>query len=137
MMFLLIILAIIQSSLAGPSFSCGSVSSEPNGSLSYSNAGPNLRCTFTIFASFPRSSGFATSILEVTFMTFETERNYDFLYLYGANSVARLRYSGSDIPPVFSTLDSEVHIEFTTDGSRDSPGWSLKWATKSAGEVRF
>ena len=72
----------------------------------------NMNCGWTITAN---------AKLELAFVEpFQTERNFDFLYVYDGNSSsARLigRFSGSSRPGTIESSSNQLHVTFTSDGS--------------------
>ena len=86
------------------------------------NYGNNRNMTMTFL---PATEG---GIIEVDFLTFETEGNYDFLYIYDGTSTAAAQigqYSGGDNPGTVIATNAEgaLTFKFTSDGSVDRAGW--------------
>jgi len=70
------------------------------------------------------------SNIRLTFTAFATESCCDFVRIYdGSSSNAPLigEYSGTTLPPVIETTQSNAYIEFNTDGSVSSSGWTIEY----------
>ncbi|MBQ6082745.1 MAG: carboxypeptidase regulatory-like domain-containing protein [Bacteroidales bacterium] len=89
-----------------------------------SNYGNNKNLTMTFM---PASEG---GIIEVTFQSFETENNYDFLYIYDGTSTSAPQigngYSGGSNPGTVTATNSEgaLTFRFTSDSSVNKEGWA-------------
>lgn len=86
------------------------------------NYGNNKNLTMTFL---PATEG---GIIEVDFLTFETEGNYDFLYIYDGTSTSAAQigqYSGGDNPGTVIATNAEgaLTFKFTSDSSVDRAGW--------------
>jgi hypothetical protein len=71
----------------------------------------------------------ASQSYTVTFTSFDTEENFDYMYVYdGANTSAPLlgAYSGSEIPGPFTSTatDGSLTFEFISDSYETENGWS-------------
>jgi PKD repeat protein len=97
--------------------------------LFYDNGGPNndyssnQELTMTIL---PATEG---GIIEVTFESFETENNYDFLYIYDGPNTSSTQigqYSGSNAPGTVTATNAEgaLTFRFSSDGSVTRNGWT-------------
>ena len=96
----------------------------------YDDGGPNADYgnnkdfTMTIL---PATAG---GIIEVTFQSFETETNYDFLYIYDGTSTSApqigQQYSGNNNPGVVTATNTEgaLTFRFTSDSSVTRIGWA-------------
>ena len=91
------------------------------GAIHIANYVNNLDCSWTLTCS----SGVPT----LTFETFETEANFDFMYLYeGEDDTGNAIVSGlsgdGHAPMTYSSdVSSSVFLRFTTDGSVTRPGF--------------
>lgn len=86
------------------------------------NYGNNKNLTMTFL---PATEG---GIIEVDFLTFETESNWDFLYIYDGTSTSAPQigqYSGGDNPGTVIATNAEgaLTFRFTSDSSTDRAGW--------------
>ena len=87
----------------------------------YSN---NMDLTLTFL---PASEG---GIIEVTFQSFDTENNYDFLYVYDGTSTSApqigQQHSGNDSPGVVTATNAAgaITFRFTSDSSVNKEGWA-------------
>jgi len=62
--------------------------------------------------------------IQLSFQSFSTERNFDFLRLYNGNSPTPFfQTSGSDIPPTLVSDGNELYIEFNSDSSVVADGF--------------
>ncbi|MDD5569634.1 MAG: glycosyl hydrolase family 18 protein [Bacteroidales bacterium] len=80
--------------------------------------------TYTIA---PPSAGSIT----LTFTSFSTESNYDFLYIYnGDNTSSPLigKYSGTTSPGTVVANSGKITLKFTSDNATTSGGWVANWA---------
>jgi FOG: PKD repeat len=73
--------------------------------------------------------GTENSVIEVEFITFNTENNYDFLYIYDGSTTSATqigRYSGSENPGTVLATNDEgaLTFNFTSDGSQTGNGWA-------------
>jgi hypothetical protein len=98
-----------------------------SGSLNYLN---NMACEKLIQ---PSVGGKIT----LTFTTFNTEGNYDYVRVYdGSTTSATLlgTFSGTSLPPILTSSSGSMLIRFTTDGYTVSAGWSATYTcTMSVG----
>lgn len=93
-----------------------------SGPANYSN---NNMCTWLIEPSF------ATTIT-LNFSAFNTESIYDYIKIYnGYNSGGTLlgTYSGSSIPSTITSTGPALFLQFVTDASITSSGWSIYYTT--------
>jgi hypothetical protein len=70
--------------------------------------------------------------IELTFSSFNTESNYDFVKVYdGATTSAPLlgSYSGTTLPPVLRSSGGSLLIVFTSDNSITRAGWSASYTS--------
>ncbi len=67
--------------------------------------------------------------IDIVFLEFQTERNYDFLRVYdgvpGSGGIQLGSFSGSVLPQSLRANSGVVYLEFTTDGSITYSGWRL------------
>ena len=87
------------------------------------NYGNNRDLTMTFL---PATEG---GIIEVEFQSFETENNYDFLYIYDGTSTSASQigqyYGGSNPGTVTATNpEGALTFKFTSDSSVDREGWA-------------
>jgi N-acetyl-anhydromuramyl-L-alanine amidase AmpD len=71
----------------------------------------------------------ATSVTLV-FTSFETEANYDYLYIYnGATTAAPLigTYHGTTSPGTIVSSGGAITLRFTSDNATTKPGWAATW----------
>lgn len=73
-------------------------------------------------------------IITVIFQnTFEVENNLDFLYVHDGNSTASPlinTFTGTVLPPSFTTSSGAVTFHFTSDNSVGYFGWEIYWTTE-------
>ncbi|PKP15965.1 MAG: adhesin, partial [Bacteroidetes bacterium HGW-Bacteroidetes-23] len=86
------------------------------------NYGNNENISTLICADSP------TDLVTVTFLSFATENNWDFLRVYDGNSAAAPligAYTGNNLPPILtsSTPGGCLFFVFTSDGSGLAAGW--------------
>lgn len=86
------------------------------------NYGDNKNLTMTFM---PASAG---GIIEVEFQAFETEGNWDFLYIYDGVSTTATQigeYTGGDNPGIVTATNPEgaLTFKFTSDSSVNRIGW--------------
>ena len=96
----------------------------------YDNGGPDanysngLDLTMTFMPATPGG------IIEVTFQSFETESNYDFLYVYDGTSTSAPQigqaHSGNDSPRTVTATNPQgaLTFRFTSDSSVNKIGWA-------------
>jgi hypothetical protein len=68
--------------------------------------------------------------ISLTINSFNTELNYDYLYIYdGSTYTAPLigRYSGTSIPTLIQSSGNTLLLDFRTDCSTTAPGFSISW----------
>ena len=99
---------------------CSGLFYDPSGPDS--NYGNNLNYTMTFY---PETEG---ALMCVAFSQFDTESNYDFLYIYdGTSPSATLigQYSGSNSPGtvIATNADGALTFKFTSDSYVDATGW--------------
>ena len=88
------------------------------------NYGNNKDFTMTFL---PATEG---GIIEVTFQSFDTENNYDFLYVYDGTSTSAPQignqHSGNDSPGTVTATnaDGAITFRFTSDSSVNKEGWA-------------
>ncbi len=67
--------------------------------------------------------------IKITFTDFDTEQDYDFVYVYSGTSATAAnllgKFSGSDLPPAItsSAAGGQLYIRFTSDGSENGRGF--------------
>ena len=86
------------------------------------NYGDQLNLTMTFY---PETQG---GYLNVAFSEFNTENNYDFLYIYDGTSTAATligKYSGTTSPGTVTATNSEgaLTFKFTSDQNTNRAGW--------------
>ncbi len=69
------------------------------------------------------------SALQFTFTEFNTEANYDYLYVYdgGSTSAPQITgspFNGTTLPPVITANGDSITFKFTSDGSTVRAGWN-------------
>ncbi|MCF8297618.1 MAG: C10 family peptidase [Saprospiraceae bacterium] len=77
----------------------------------------------------------ATSIT-INFLSFNTEDGFDFLKVYdGSNTGATLigKYSGSNLPPTFTSSTGNILLMFNSDQYIVDEGWSLIYTANNVG----
>lgn len=87
------------------------------------NYGNNKDLTLTFLPAIEGGS------IEVTFQTFDTEGNYDFLYIYDGPSTSSPeigRYDGGNSPGTVTATNAQgaLTFRFTSDSSVNREGWS-------------
>ena len=89
-----------------------------------SNYGNNKDLTMTFM---PATTG---GVIEVTFQSFDTENNYDWLYIYDGTSTSApqigSQHSGSDNPGTVTATNAAgaITFRFTSDSSVTKDGWA-------------
>jgi len=81
----------------------------------------------------------ATSI-KLTFESFDTETNYDFLKIYDGPTTASTllgTYSGTTLPPTITSSGGSLTIKFTSDNSTTKAGWAANWTCCDAKEINI
>jgi len=76
------------------------------------------------------------NIIELSFTSFNTEYDYDFVTVYDGNSAVSTSlgtFSGSSIPGNITSSGNELYITFTSDGSETYAGWEASYY--SAGTI--
>lgn len=69
--------------------------------------------------------------VKLRFWEFDVETDYDYVYLYDGvttnpeNLVAT--YTGSNIPPAFTSNSNAITLKFTSDTFTTAQGWKLHW----------
>ncbi len=99
--------------------SCSATLYDSGGSLGTYQASENFSVTFC------STNG---DCMQLSFVTFDTETNYDYLYIYdGSNTSATLlaTLNGNIIPSNIVTSGSCVTIKFTSDGSVQNAGFQI------------
>gem|GEM_PF-3093238 len=105
---------------------CSGSFSDGSGSSEY---GAGLDCSWRI------SPSGATSVT-LTFTSFSTEEDYDFVRVYnGTSASAPLigEYSGSTLPSAVTANSGNMYVVFTTDGSVGDAGWSASYTCSTGG----
>lgn len=137
---------IIQMSTTNPSglnyYINTNISLKPNNSVTISNQ--TITSCFSYFydsggetSSYSNSENKTTtiysadelSVLHISFSSFSTEKNYDYLYIYDgpdtkSPQVTGSPFSGSIIPSDITTLKNSVTFKFVSDGNTIGTGWN-------------
>ncbi|MBO4328999.1 MAG: carboxypeptidase regulatory-like domain-containing protein, partial [Bacteroidales bacterium] len=97
--------------------------------LFYDNGGPGNNYSHNCNYTMTFQPGNPDGIIEAVFESFQTENNYDFLYIYnGASTSASLigTYSGNNSPGTVTANnnDGALTFRFTSDQSVNGAGWS-------------
>ena len=95
----------------------------------YDDGGPNANYTNNkdlTLTFLPATEG---GIITVTFQSFETESNWDFLYIYDGTSTSATQigtYSGGDTPGTVTATNAAgaLTFKFTSDSSVNKTGWA-------------
>ncbi|SFA91372.1 CUB domain-containing protein [Flavobacterium swingsii] len=93
----------------------------------------NENYTFTIAPT-------GASSVKLTFESFNTELNYDFLRIYDGPTTASTllgTYSGTTIPPVINSSGGSLTLRFTSDNSTTKAGWVASWTCCDAKEINI
>lgn len=72
--------------------------------------------------------------LELTFLTFSTELDVDYLYVYdGDSSSSPLigTFSGTSLPAPITSSSNKLHVRFTSDSSLTSRGFRASYGGKT------
>lgn len=96
----------------------------------YDEGGPEVNYYNSELVQYTISPPNATSI-DVNFLEFATEANYDTLWLYdGASTGSPLIgfYSGTVGPGAFTTTSGMLTLRFKSDGSTRATGWKLAYS---------
>jgi hypothetical protein len=101
--------------------------------LFYDSGGPNGQYSNNedyVMTFLPATTG---SIIKAEFLSFDTEGNYDFLYIYNGNStsapqVAGSPFNGTSGPGTITALNSAgaLTFKFHSDGSQTKAGWEAE-----------
>ena len=70
--------------------------------------------------------------ISLTFLFLDTESGIDLVQIYDGDSTSSTllgTYSGSTLPPMITSTGGEVYVQFTSDGSQTSSGFSLDYAS--------
>ncbi len=71
--------------------------------------------------------------IRIEFESMDTQANVDFVWIFDGTSTVSdhllAKFSGTNVPPVITTLSNEALIWFVTDGSTTGKGWKLKYET--------
>ena len=81
----------------------------------------NMNCQWTLSSN---------TNLKLVFFRFETESNYDFVYVYdGGSSSSRLigKFHGSWLPEAITSSHNKLFVRFTTDGSGLRSGFAASY----------
>lgn len=73
--------------------------------------------------------------IKLYFDRFDLEEGKDFIYVYdGTSTDASMigSYTGNQLPPVITATSGSMFIQFVTDGSGTSNGWSASYYAKQA-----
>ncbi|WP_459209390.1 reprolysin-like metallopeptidase [Aquimarina rhabdastrellae] len=96
-----------------------------SGSSNYAN---NRDCSWLIQ---PENGGTVT----LTFDSFNTEANYDYVLVYDGDSAAATRigrFSGSSLPSAVTSTGNALFVRFTSDGSVTRAGWAASYTSNTA-----
>lgn len=88
-----------------------------------SNYAKNSYCKWLI-------EGPTGATIRLTFTKFDTESCCDDVFIYDGNSNNApliASYSGSSLPPVIETTQSDAYIVFDSDGSSERNGWEIEY----------
>ncbi|XP_035689932.1 CUB domain-containing protein 2-like isoform X2 [Branchiostoma floridae] len=107
---------------------CGGILSAPPGgtvtSPNYPSNYPNSAiCLWTI--TVPEGS-----LVLLTFHSFETDEDYDFLYIYDGGSDSALllnSFTGATIPDPLTSITNQMLLLFTSDGDDTYPGFQASY----------
>jgi Zn-dependent metalloprotease len=69
--------------------------------------------------------------VRLTFRSFRTEPNYDYLYVYdGPNVSSPLlgTYTGTTLPPVITSTGSTITVQFISDQAVNDSGFAINWS---------
>ena len=80
----------------------------------------NMDCLWNLVSS-------SISKLELTFYTFSTQLDADFLYVYNGNSSSSSligKFSGTSLPGPITSSSNKLHLRFTSDSSGDFRGFT-------------
>jgi len=71
----------------------------------------------------------SSNLIKVNFSYFNTESNYDFLYVYDGSSTSSPQitgspFTGTNLPSEFVTSGNSVTFKFTSDGYTTENGWA-------------
>jgi len=75
----------------------------------------------------------ATSVT-ITFSSFNTEANWDYLFVYDGNSINAPRigtYTGTNSPGTITGTTGTLTLEFRSDCSTTASGWVANWTSNS------
>ncbi len=98
--------------------------SDGSGSMRYQS---NTTCQWIIQPS-------DAAAIVLTFTSFETEPDDDFLKIYDLNTQELLAtYSGFTIPPPVVTHSGAMFLQFKTDGSQNYQGWEANYMSLGTG----
>lgn len=70
--------------------------------------------------------------VKLTFNAFNTEESKDIMTIYdGSTTSANVlgRFSGTSLPPVFTSSSNALLIQFKSDSRNQNKGWSASWTT--------
>ena len=115
---------------ASESYNMNNVTITTCDAMFYDDGGPNANygnnkdLTMTFMPSTPGAK------IKVEFQSFETENNYDFLYVYDGTSTSAPQignqHSGNDSPGtvIATNADGAITFRFTSDSSVNREGWA-------------
>lgn len=112
----------------GPNYCNGTVTKSDstatiNDGSSTSNYLDNADCKWLISNSSAKS-------ITLTFKSFSTEKNYDYVYVYdGSSTTSTLlgKYSGTTLPSSLTSSGNSLLIHFKSDASVNSSGWEATY----------
>lgn len=103
----------------------------------YDEGGPEVNYYNNELVEYTISPPGATS-LQVNFLEFATEANFDTLWMYdGANTNAPLIgfYHGNNGPGTFSTTGGNLTLRFKSDGGTRASGWKMAYSCTQDTEI--
>ena len=68
--------------------------------------------------------------ITLTFKSFSTEKNYDYVYVYDGSSASSTllgKYSGTTLPSAVTSTGNSLFINFKSDASTTSSGWEATY----------
>lgn len=112
---------VICAGATEPPPACDETFTGAAGTVSSPNPYPN---NFTKTWCIAPASGAAATL---TFDSFSTEANYDFVEIRNANGAVLSKTSGTTKPP--AATSTKLYVRLTTDGSQTSSGFVASWTT--------
>ena len=84
----------------------------------------NMNCSWSIFSS---------ANLELVFFRFDTEGNYDYVYVHDGGSPSSPlvgQYHGTSLPAVVTSSTNQLYVTFTSDSSNVRSGFAASYRGK-------